>query len=243
MNVEHQPEALYAQLQVLLQVLSKCNLPFFSEFRSVWDPLLKTNIKNPIVSTYRHSSNGQVFPQRIRTNFGLDLVLNFDITHLRAKYGKEQKTGTLNNFVSTSLSVLPNKHLTYNGSPCLYSYYPPNERRPSYENDGIFFAMSPILPKNFFIVDGSHRVSSFIDSGKITLPALLINPEVVPAYLISSSEMVTYLFLHDVNAINNAMKDNSLNSVKQKLSVFDKYSVLQFLIEENRIDTGNCKGV
>jgi hypothetical protein len=140
-------------------------------------------------------------------------VLHFDITHLREKYGKEQKIGNLNNFMRTSLTVLPNGHLTCNESPCLYTYYPPQERQPYYKDDGIIVAMFPTIPKNFFIVDGSHRVSCFVDSGSVNIPALLIHPEAVPAYLISSAEMVTYLFLYDVNLINSAIKTNTQNSI------------------------------
>lgn len=239
MKLNNQQEALYDQLQEFLQLLSRCNLPFFNEFRSKWDSLLKTNITDPVVSTYRHGSDGQVFPQRIRTKSGLDFVLHFDITHLREKYSKEQRIGILNNFMNTSLSVLPNGNLTCNGSPCLYTYYSPKERQPYYKDDGIFVAMFPIIPNIYFIVDGNHRASSFIESGSIHIPALLICPEAIPAYLISSDEMVTYLFLYDVNLINSAMKNNTMDSIKQKLSIFSKQSALQFLIEENRIDNEN----
>lgn len=118
--------------------------------------------------------------------------------------------------------------------PCLYNYYSKEERNRHYDNP-IFTSLRPMLPETFFVIDGNHHLSSFIDKEKNQVPAVLINPYYAAIFFTSSAEAVSYAFLIDAMNIIRALINGNEDIEKKALIIYQNESVLDILRDTDRL--------
>lgn len=224
---------LYDQLLALLENSSLKSLPSFLRFKTAWGELLRKNIFEQIVTYTKGGNDGQAFEKKLFLPSDYEITFTYDITHLRGIFKDEKKSGMHLFFYPCPLENR-NGNISLMGSNCLFNYFSKSERKSHYSDmSEIFISLMPLLPFEYFMVDGNHRISSLIDTGMSNIPAYLINPEYTPLFLTTSAEMVTFAFLLDLASLY--MELEAKDSRTNELLIFKQPSILTVLKGKGRL--------
>lgn len=225
---------LYDQLLLSFQIPFLKIFPFYVDFQNRWETILSKNIRDPIFIYTKGEGNeeAQFYKQPMFLNSGFKYELRYNIFLIQSFYRKELRRGA-SLFFKPCVLKQKDKELMLDNTACDYNQYPVCECCKTAIDTPPFISYLPILPKQYVVIDGNHRISYFVAQNKEKIAASLIIPDCTSIFLGSSAEACTFLFLKDICSLGEKVKHSDVST--KGLVIYRYPSIISALKRQGRL--------
>lgn len=222
-------EKLHSNIAKIEQIKS---FKYSKEFLKLWHKrLLETaNTQTFFISKFKDKS--QCYEGTFNF-YGVDISLTFNIEYMLSMLSKND------NRLFTKIVLDNDKgNLSYFSDKCIYTFYEENEIKEHYENyENILVVPIPIVPTQYIIVDGNHRVCKQIYDNKKTIEAYYSSEIISALSLIKPIQISVYCFLFDTAKIIYNYGKVKDGWIRNELNIFNHNSAFYFSLNRKRINS------
>lgn len=193
---------------------------YYSDFISRWKTTLQKAAEHDVRLYKTMFAYDQVYIYNCQI-CGFDFVFNFNIPYILKEYETTPKK-----FCKIALEN-HNGKLYSNGIFCCYTKYASLKKyyhTPSHKNESLFLVLIPLTPLTFTVVDGNHRISQLIDSGKNQIQVLLVGPYDTIKSLESPFQRCIYGVLFDYMKLSDEIETKPDEKLRDFLVIFNDFN-------------------
>lgn len=201
---------------------------YFKEFERLWRKKFEIASKEDILFILGENDNSQMFCFE-GVLYGVKIKFDFNIDYLNANFENCLK---LNLITKTNLQN-SNGNLRYYTNPCSYTRYSCDVVNYNYPDmDKIYMVALPIVPQEFVIIDGNHRLCKQIYDNKTEIDVYYISDNYALMSLMSPLQICLYAFLFDSSRIVYNLGKIKDGIIRNSLYIYNRNST--FFIAFNR---------
>ncbi len=201
---------------------------YFKEFERLWRKKFEIASKENILFISEETDDSQMFCYE-GVLYGVKVKFDFNIDYLNANF---EKCLNLNLIKKTNLQN-SNGYLHYYSNPCSYTRYSCEDVNYNYPDmDKIYMVALPIVPQEFVIIDGNHRLCKQIYDNKTEIDVYYIFDNYALMSLMKPIQICLYAFLFDSSRIVYNLGKIKDGIIRNRLYIYNHNST--FFIAFNR---------